>query len=161
MNPPEKSPRAALIVDDEDQLLRLMVRLLEGAGFRVLAARDGIEARQFFHEHAAEIDLALIDVIHPPDAGAADLMPQLLALRPDLDVILTSGDALPEALEEKLASVGGRFLRKPFSPKTLLRLLDRDDNSADNTADNTEKKPADKIEPTPSRSPGSPTSGVA
>jgi CheY-like chemotaxis protein len=130
MNPSEIRSRTALIVDDEDQLLRLMVRLLEGAGIRVWAARDGVEARQLFREHASEIDLALIDVLHPPGAGAADLLPELLAQRPDLDVILTSGDALPEALEEKLASAGGRFLRKPFAPRTLLRLLQGDDGTA-------------------------------
>jgi CheY-like chemotaxis protein len=129
MNPSEIRPKTALIVDDEEQLLRLMVRLLETAGVRVWAARDGVEARQLFREHALEIDLALIDVLHPPGAGAADLLPELLAQRPDLDVILTSGDALPEALQEKLTSVGGRFLRKPFAPRTLLRLLQGDDGT--------------------------------
>ena len=124
MNPSEISPRTALIVDDEDQLLRLMVRLLEGAGYRVWGAPDGVEALKLFREHAAEIDLALIDVMHPPGAGASDLLPELLAERPDLAVILTSGDALPEDLEEKLTSIDGNFLRKPFLPKALLRLVE-------------------------------------
>ena len=89
--------RTALIVDDEDQLLRLMVRVLERAGYGTWSARDGVEALRLFHEHASEIDLVLLDVIHPPGAGAIDLLPALLAQRPDLDVILTSGDVLPES----------------------------------------------------------------
>ncbi len=153
MNPPEISPRTALIVDDEEQLLRLMARLLEGVGVRVWAAKDGVEARELFREHAAEIDLALIDVIHPPDAGAADLLPELLAEQPDLEVILTSGDALPEALEEALASIGGRFLRKPFAPKALLRLIQRDDKTASTAKTEQVGKP-------PPRSPHPPTPGV-
>ena len=85
---------------------------------------QSVEAFRIFREHVGEIDLALIDVMHPPGAGAADLLPKLLIERPDLDVILTSGDALPMDLEEKLKSIGGRFLRKPFVPKTLNRLLE-------------------------------------
>jgi CheY-like chemotaxis protein len=42
---------------------------------------------------------------------------------PGLDVVLMSGDALPEPLESALSARGGRFLRKPFAPKALLRLL--------------------------------------
>lgn len=131
MNPSEISSKTALIVDDEDQLLRLMVRVLEGARYRVWAAKDGIEAMNLFREHAADIDLALIDVMHPPGAGAADLLPKMLAERPDLDVILISGDALPEALEGELTSIGGSFLRKPFAPKALLRLLEGVGGSAE------------------------------
>ena len=120
MNP----SKTALIVDDEDPLLRLMVRLLERAGYTTWSARDGIEALRVFREHAFEIDLVLLDVIHPPDAGAVDLLPALLAQRPDLEVILMSGDVLPEPLEEILVSIGGRFLRKPFLPKALTLMLE-------------------------------------
>jgi DNA-binding NtrC family response regulator len=128
MNPADtvqkSAPRTVLVVDDEESLLRLMVRLLERADYQVWAAKDGTEARELFHQHAAEIDLALIDVFHPPGAGAEDLLPELLEHKPDLDVILTSGDVLPAPLEEILTRIGGRFLRKPFVPKALLRLLD-------------------------------------
>ncbi|HEB88731.1 MAG TPA: response regulator [Deltaproteobacteria bacterium] len=116
--------RTALIVDDEDPLLRLMARVLERAGYRVWTAADGVEAFRLFTEHVDEIDLVLLDVVHPPGGGAAELLPRLLERRPDLDVILTSGDSLPEALEETRASIGGRYLRKPFVPKTLLRMLE-------------------------------------
>ncbi len=118
--------KTALIVDDSDQLLRLMVRLVERAGYETWAAQDGDEALRLFRAHLDEIDLALIDVIHPPGKGAADLLPRLLALKPELDVILTSGAALPEELVEMLSPIGGRFLSKPFVPKTLLRMLSSD-----------------------------------
>ena len=116
--------RSALIVDDEDQLLRLMARLVERGGYRTWTARDGVEALRIFREHQGEIDLLLLDVLHPPGAGAADLLPALLAEKPGLDVILTSGDALSEDLDRELAAIGGHFLRKPFAPRALLDLLD-------------------------------------
>ena len=72
---------------------------------------------------ASEIDLVLLDVILPDGQGAAELMPRMLAERPDLEVVVTSGDQLPESLEQALAAAGGRYLRKPFVPRTLLRTL--------------------------------------
>jgi DNA-binding NtrC family response regulator len=124
-----KQSRTALIVDDEDQLLRLLVRVLERAGYATWAAGEGAEALRVFHENASEIDLVLLDVIHPAGGGAADLLPAMLAQRPDLQVILMSGDVLPEPLALKLASIGGQFLRKPFVPRTLLRMLEPDSGS--------------------------------
>lgn len=115
--------KTALIVDDEDPLLRLMVRVLERAGYATWSASDGVEAARIFNEHSSEIDLVLLDVIHPPGAGAIDLLPALLAEKPDLDVILMSGDELPDSLEKTRVSIGGRFLRKPFAPKALLRMV--------------------------------------
>ena len=50
-----RTERTALIVDDEDQLLRLMTRVLEKEGARVLAAKDAEEARELFTAHENEI----------------------------------------------------------------------------------------------------------
>ena len=65
----------------------------------------------------------LLDVIMP-GPGAEEILPQLLSERSDLKVILMSGDVLPESLESELADIGGDFLRKPFVPKSLLRLVE-------------------------------------
>lgn len=83
--------RSVLVVDDDEQLLRLMV--------------------------------CLLDVSLAPGGGAAEWLPLLHARAPGLEVLLMSGDALPEPLESELSRRGGRFLRKPFAPKALLRLI--------------------------------------
>ena len=116
--------RTALVVDDEDQLLRLMTRVLERAGHRVHAAATGAAARQLFREHEPEV--VLLDVTMPDGDGAERLLPEFLAERPELRVILTSGAALPEPLEALLGRIGGDFLCKPFPPRALLQLLDGD-----------------------------------
>ena len=117
--------RSVLVVDDDAQLLRLIVRLLEREGHRVEAASNIPEALALFEASARPIDLALLDVNLAADgtAGAAELLPQLHARAPGLDVVLMSGDALPEPLESALSGKGGRFLRKPFAPKALLQML--------------------------------------
>lgn len=115
--------RTALIVDDEDPLLRLMTRVLEKESWRVLAARDAASARALFTTHEHEIDLLVLDVTLPDGDGAETLLPEFIARRPSLRVIVASGDEPPEALEAELTRVGGHFLRKPFAPKELVRLV--------------------------------------
>lgn len=117
-------PRTALVVDDEDQLLRLMARVIERGGGQALTAKSGDEARRIFREKGAEIGVVLLDITMPGGDGARKLMPEFIAERPDLRVIITSGDALPQDLEADLQRIGGRFLQKPFVPKTLIRMLE-------------------------------------
>jgi len=112
-----------LLVDDEPQLLRLVGRVLERAGFTVLSARDGREALEVFEAHRDEIDLAILDVLVPPN-GIEEVLRVMLAQREDLRVILASGDELSDSLRELLRGAGGAFLRKPFVPKGLLRVIE-------------------------------------
>lgn len=112
--------RSVLIVDDDEQLLRLMMRLLEGAGHRVRTARGLIEARATLADRGFVPDLALLDVQLEPGTSGIDLLPELDAAHPGVAILLTSGDALSESLEATLSARGGRFLRKPFAPKVLL-----------------------------------------
>jgi len=118
------APQTALVVDDEDQLLRLIARVIERSGGRVLTAESGPAAREVFAAHRDEIGIILLDVTMPGGDGAEKLMPEFLAERPDLRVIITSGDLLPPNLEAELSRVGGEFLKKPFVPKTLVRMLE-------------------------------------
>lgn len=104
-----------LVVDDEPQLLRLLIRVFEKRGFRVLSAPDAESAAQLFEQHHVELVAALLDVVIPP-ARVEPLLSRMLALRDDVGIVLTSGDALPSLLQERLGALGGVFLRKPFSP---------------------------------------------
>ena len=98
-------PRTALVVDDEDQLLRLMARVIERRGDRVLVASTADEARALFRKHAAVIQIAVLDVTMPGGDGAEALLPELLDLCPMLEVIVMSGDAMPPGLAG--ATAGG------------------------------------------------------
>jgi DNA-binding NtrC family response regulator len=118
------SPPLVLIVDDEEPLLRLMARLVEKSGYRVLSATTGAEARRLFREHGDQIELALLDVTMPGGDGAEALLPEFLAERPGLSVVVTSGEDPPEALRTEIERVGGDFLRKPFASRALRSLLE-------------------------------------
>lgn len=128
---PASEPEAAstvLVVEDEPQILRLLTRLLQRWGFRVLAASDGEQALAWLAAPPIPIAAAFLDVLIPPD-GVEPLLSRIAGLGEDVGIVLNSGDELPPALRARLEALGGVFLRKPFSPdaahQALLRVTAR------------------------------------
>jgi CheY-like chemotaxis protein len=110
-----------LVVDDEQAIIALTEEALRQVGYSVLSATDGWEAVEVFRVHRDEIDLVILDRTLPRLAGERVLQ-QMLHLRPDVKVIVSSGDASID-----LSSFPGalRILHKPYS-LTLLYGVIRD-----------------------------------
>ncbi len=107
------------MVEDQPQLLRLLVRIFDGNGFRVLSSPDGITAFELFEKHQREIDVVLLDVMIPP-GGVRSVLEKMWKLREDLGVVLMSGDNLEPELRSRLQTAQGVFLRKPFAREVAL-----------------------------------------
>jgi DNA-binding response OmpR family regulator len=118
------SQPTVLVVDDEPQLLRLLVRVLQKRGFEVFAAETVTEGFELFEAHADEIDAVVLDVMIPP-AGADPLLSRIRAVREDVGVVLASGDDPAPELAVRLEALGGVFLRKPFSPNAAQAAIAR------------------------------------
>ena len=58
-----------LVVEDEAEVRRIVVEVLEGLGYRVLAAADGVEALEVLRDGRQGVDLVLTDVIMPRMGG--------------------------------------------------------------------------------------------
>jgi len=112
-----------LIVEDDDAVRELASRLLEAAGFRVLAARDGVEALQSATEFGSSLRVLLTDIVLPRMRGS-ELASRLTLLRPDLKVILMSGYTEHIAQNQNLPS-DALFLEKPFTREQLLRTINQ------------------------------------
>ncbi len=67
--PVAAAPRVILVVDDEDALRLSIARFLERRGYRVHAARDGLEALSTLAEHEWEVDVVLTDIVMPRLGG--------------------------------------------------------------------------------------------
>ena len=107
-----------LLVEDEDALRSLAVRILEPAGYTVLAAGLPSEAIELAAHHGDGVDLLLTDLVMPEMSGAK-LAAQLSGARPDLRVIYTSGYvARPGELPE-----GAAFVSKPYTRAQLLAAI--------------------------------------
>ena len=127
--PPQGRGERIMLVDDEVALVDLGTRLLTRLGYRARGYRSAEAALAAFVADPAEIDLLLTDLTMPGMAGS-ELARQMLARRPDLPVILTTGYAGALGPEE-LAGYGIRELvSKPFDlhsvAEAVARCLRRD-----------------------------------
>jgi PAS domain S-box-containing protein len=115
--PPARAGRGRiLLAEDEDALRSATERILVGAGYEVLAARDGVEAVEIFEREGGEVDLLLSDVVMPRMRGD-ELARQLVERSPSLPVVLVSGHDFGDA------ALLGRLLDKPVSSQELLRTV--------------------------------------
>lgn len=105
--------RVLLVVDDDEMACRYAVRVLANAGFRVVAAHDGEEAKELLGELGSVIWLVVSDVQMPRMSG--EELADLVATRwPRLPVLLTSGQGHPPEGHT------GPFLPKPYAPGALV-----------------------------------------
>ncbi len=111
-----------LLVDDEAAVTRLLAKYLERLGYVIdvsLSAEDGL-AR--FDENPDGWDLVLSDLSLPGMQGDA-MLRQMLAKRPSLSAIVSSGypfslEAFPGTAPKQIA-----FLQKPYLPSMLADML--------------------------------------
>jgi two-component system, cell cycle sensor histidine kinase and response regulator CckA len=62
---PQLLPLTVLVVDDDDGVRRIMARKVEQAGYRVLTARDGLEALTLLEQSGTEVHLVVCDLLMP------------------------------------------------------------------------------------------------
>jgi PAS domain S-box-containing protein len=120
-----------LVVDDEAIIRELAHTALEGAGFQVLEARDGIEALEAI-QAGHPVKLVLLDMTMPR-MGGAECFRRLKEIAPSVKVLLTSGYTEKESLDSLADLPPNGFLQKPFRVKDLVakvRELLGDDPSA-------------------------------
>jgi two-component system cell cycle sensor histidine kinase/response regulator CckA len=103
-----------LLVEDEDALRRAAAELLSLRGYRVLQAKDGLDALSVAKNHGLPIHLAVTDVVMPHMSGG-ELAKELETLRPETRVLFVSGYAGQTVLDHKVVDVENNFLQKPFT----------------------------------------------
>ena len=109
-----------LVVDDDESIRRLLLRVLKGAGYQVLEAWNGTQALTVSREHQDRIDLLVTDVVMPEMDGFV-LAEILEALRPTTPVLYVTGNGgVIDSLRKTRATVHRSFLLKPFSAQTFL-----------------------------------------
>jgi len=108
-----------LLVEDEDVVRGLARRTLEERGYTVIAAADAAEAMRL--GESARIDVLLTDIIMPGLSGP-QLAERVRAQRPTVAVVYMSGYA-DDALANFELDEGSGFLRKPFAPAALARVV--------------------------------------
>ena len=109
-----------LVVEDDESLRELTVRILQGAGYRVIEARNAEHALDVVKGSNPEIDLLLTDVIMPGKTGL-ELMKQAKAVCPTLRPLFMSGYTGDLVALRGVLTREASFLEKPFTRISLLK----------------------------------------
>jgi CheY-like chemotaxis protein len=117
---PPRGDETILIAEDEEQVRRAVVQLVQRAGYRAIAVATGAEAVRVLSETNEPVHLALLDVVMP-DLGGPDTAERLRVLRPELRVLFASGYA-DKRYRARLPA-GSVVLEKPFRTDELLRRI--------------------------------------
>jgi len=108
-----------LVVEDQEAVRSAATRGLTRFGYTVLAAADGEEGLQLWHDHADTIDLVVSDIIMPRMGGLA-LYEAVSREREGVRFLLTSGFTGEEALQHTPTTRALPFLPKPWTLNELL-----------------------------------------
>ncbi len=119
---PARGHETVLLVEDEVKLLEIGQRILEEAGYQVIATPDPLTALQLAADHEMSIDLLLTDVIMPKLNGK-ELAERMLAVQPGIKVAYMSGYATDIIAARGLLEDGVQLLQKPFTTEALTRKL--------------------------------------
>lgn len=114
---PPRGQETILLAEDEDQVRSAVVQILERAGYRTIAATNGIDAIALLRDATMPVHLVLLDVVMP-GLGGPETWEQLRVLRPTLRVLFSSGYA--DDRYQRLLPPGAVLLEKPFRAENLL-----------------------------------------
>ena len=111
-----RGPCTVLVTEDDEHVRKTVAGILRNGGYRVVQADRGPKALELL-ESESRIDLLLTDVVMPEMTGV-ELARRIRELRPGITVLLMSGYADDDVLDE-IVSSGLPFVPKPFTAQTL------------------------------------------
>ena len=117
------SSRHVLVVDDEESVANFVGDLLGGYGYAVTVMSSSQQAMERFKQTPAAFDLVVTDQTMPGLTGV-EMAQAMLAVRPELPIVLCTGHSDRVDAEYALALGIRAYLTKPFTMAALLRKLD-------------------------------------
>jgi DNA-binding response OmpR family regulator len=111
-----------LVVEDEQQVRTLIVRLLEKRGYHVLEAENGRKALEMVQASVEDLSLVITDLVMPEMGGHA-LIRELHGMRSELPYLCMTGYS-----HEEVATMDGldaaNVVEKPFNPAVFLERVE-------------------------------------
>lgn len=111
-----------LVVEDIEDVRRLLVASLTSFGFDVMTAASGTEACELITRADMEIAFLVTDLLLPGRNGT-EVADEYRRCFPNGKVLFISGFADSLLVHQAINSPGAAFLRKPFGPRQLSNAL--------------------------------------
>jgi diguanylate cyclase (GGDEF)-like protein/putative nucleotidyltransferase with HDIG domain len=113
-----------LVVDDDEMILKVLKRILEGAGYRVETAGGSQEAIEKVRQHPGQYDAAITDLTMPGLSGL-DLLAALRQTDSFVMTVVMTGYATKENAVACLREGAFDFIEKPVTPVQLLAVMEK------------------------------------
>jgi two-component system, cell cycle sensor histidine kinase and response regulator CckA len=111
-----------LLVEDETIVRELMSNTTRRLGYQVLEAQNGNTALLIAEQYQGRIDLLLTDVVMP-NLNGRELANRLKQLRPEMEILFTSGYSEEIIAREGILEPGLHFIAKPFRSSELAAVI--------------------------------------
>jgi len=115
-------PAKILVVDDEQNMLKLFQKVLAKEGYGVRTAASGTEALRILREET--FDLIVSDLVMPV-LGGIDLMKEVKTKHPDIPFIVISAYGTIESAVEAMKAGAFDYLVKPFQKDEILLVVNK------------------------------------
>ncbi|NQT15840.1 MAG: CHASE domain-containing protein, partial [Planctomycetes bacterium] len=119
-----------LVAEDDSMVRDVARRILEGAGYTVVAAADGKEALEKYEANRGDVALVLLDAIMPEFTGH-EVYGRIKAMDPETRIVFCTGYDPHTAQSDFIKRESLRLVEKPFDADVLLRavreVLDREE----------------------------------
>ena len=113
-----------LIIEDEEEIRRVLRILLKQTGYDLLEAPDAETAFQFLKEHADQIEVAICDVKMPRISGI-DILQQIKRDFDTLPVIILTGLIDLNVAVEVMKKGAFDYLTKPVKKEDLILVIEK------------------------------------
>jgi PAS domain S-box-containing protein len=107
-----------LVVEDDAHVRGLTVAMLKRLGYRLLVAKNGVDALALIESRHPGIDLLLTDLVMPEMSGR-ELGDKLRTLCPNTAILYCSGYTQDSFIRHGLGTENYRFISKPFTLRQL------------------------------------------
>jgi len=122
VSPVEAGKERILLVDDEEQIVRMSQQMLERLGYQVTARTSSIETLEAFRAAPDKFDLVITDTTMPNMTGI-ELARKLMEIRFDIPIIICTGFS-EKISPDKAAAMGIRgYVMKPIVKSELARKI--------------------------------------
>lgn len=118
-----KKRTSVLIVDDNDIMRSILRGILRSHEYNVVGeARNGNAAVEMAER--LKPDIICLDVLMPEKNGLEALI-EIKAARPEVHIVMVTGNADPDTVQESIMNGAAGFIVKPFNAARVLDTLDR------------------------------------
>ncbi len=116
--------QTVLLVEDDEALRPVLRRVLEGRGYEVLEAVDGVDAVDRWRSQALRLTVLLTDLVMPRRDGV-EVARLFREVAPALPVLFMTAYAEPEVFRDVVEDERTMLIKKPFLPGALVSALRR------------------------------------